>query len=302
MADLNTAISPAPVVTCFTKGGAIASGYTGNVTMAMAENPTGAALAGTLTVAAVAGLATFSNLTLNRSGKGFTLRSTGAAQAGQTPRRTTSDKFDIATRLVFTTQPSGGLVDAVLTAFAVTVRDSAGNTDTSYNGVIELTVYSGPNAMLGTSSVTAVSGVATFSDISFDEEGNYSLLASAATVQTAYTPSSVVSAGFSIGLYTLVSTLFFGNMGYEFGVHGSLTPNIFNGVLIASAFSQSLFVRTRIIFEGTLPQNFFTSITANSITLLTASASQFSAGANTSWTWDGVLMFDAETTYEVEFI
>src|SRR5690606_32103157 len=107
MANLNTAITPAPVVTSVTKGGVVASGYTGNVTMSLDNNPTNATLGGTTTVAASGGVATFSNLTLNRSGKDFTLRATGASQGGVTPRATTSNKFSIPTQLVFTTQPTG---------------------------------------------------------------------------------------------------------------------------------------------------------------------------------------------------
>ncbi|HZZ78785.1 MAG TPA: choice-of-anchor Q domain-containing protein, partial [Gemmataceae bacterium] len=52
--------------------------YNGNVTIALADNPGGATLGGTHTVAAHNGIATFSGLTLNNAGSGYTLRMTGA--------------------------------------------------------------------------------------------------------------------------------------------------------------------------------------------------------------------------------
>src|SRR5687768_715739 len=125
MADLNTAITPAPVVQCVTKAGLPAIGFSGNVTMALSENPTGATLGGTLTVAAVAGEATFSNLTLNRSGKNFKLRATAASL-----RAVSSQAFSIPTRLAFTTQPTGSFPGGDMATVVVTARDSDDNTDT----------------------------------------------------------------------------------------------------------------------------------------------------------------------------
>jgi len=144
MANLNTALTPAPVITVVNKDGSTASGYTGNVTMALATNPSNATLGGTATVAATAGVATFSNLTLNRSGKDFTLRATAAAQGGYTPKARVSRPFTIATRCVFTTQPVGvAAADDILPTFTVTIQDSAGNTDTAYNGEITVALYRG---------------------------------------------------------------------------------------------------------------------------------------------------------------
>lgn len=201
MANLNTAISPAPVVTVRTKSGAVATGYTGNVTVSLGENPSLATLGGTTTVAASAGVATFSNINLNRSGKGFTLVATAAEQGGYTPKAVTSSPFSLPTRCVFTTQPVGTTVDSIMDTFTVTVRDSAGNTDTNYAGEVTLLIYtrSGLGVLSGLTSRNAISGVANFSGISVDAEGSYSLLATAGTSTTAYTPAPVVSNPFSIG-------------------------------------------------------------------------------------------------------
>jgi uncharacterized repeat protein (TIGR03803 family) len=61
--------------------------FTGAVTMALANNPSGATLGGTLTVNAVHGVADFPNLTLNTTSTGYTLQ---AASPGQVNAATTS--------------------------------------------------------------------------------------------------------------------------------------------------------------------------------------------------------------------
>jgi hypothetical protein len=55
-----------------------------SVTVAMAADPGGATLGGMTTVAAVDGVVTFANLTLNKNGKGYTLRLSSAGLAGVT--------------------------------------------------------------------------------------------------------------------------------------------------------------------------------------------------------------------------
>ena len=49
------------------------------MTLALATNPNGATLGGTLAVNASAGVATFAGLTLDKAGAGTTLRATGPA-------------------------------------------------------------------------------------------------------------------------------------------------------------------------------------------------------------------------------
>src|SRR5262249_36090218 len=55
------------------KYGNIVTSFGGTLTVALASNPGGATLGGTLTVAIVNGEATFSGLTLNKPGNGYTL-------------------------------------------------------------------------------------------------------------------------------------------------------------------------------------------------------------------------------------
>jgi hypothetical protein len=58
-------------------GGTITDATT-SVTLSIADNAGGATLGGTTTVNAVAGIATFSNVTVDKAGAGYTLRASAA--------------------------------------------------------------------------------------------------------------------------------------------------------------------------------------------------------------------------------
>src|SRR5207253_9796360 len=62
------AITPAMQVTALDGQGNTATGFTGNVTVALGANPGSGTLPGTTTVAAVAGVATFPGLSINKVG------------------------------------------------------------------------------------------------------------------------------------------------------------------------------------------------------------------------------------------
>src|SRR5256886_12999533 len=84
------AISPAVQVTALDPAGNLVPGFTGDVTMSLGTNPGGSTLGGTTTVAAVNGVASFSTLTLDKTGTGYRL--TGTATGLSTA---TSSAFDI---------------------------------------------------------------------------------------------------------------------------------------------------------------------------------------------------------------
>ncbi len=159
--------------------------------MAIETNPSSGTLAGTLTHAAVSGVATFPGLSIDKVGTGYTLTATGAGS-------TTSAAFNItagsATQLVFSVQPSTTTAGAAITpAVQVTALDANDNTATGFSG--DVTVAIGTNAGGGTLSGArthaAVSGVATFSGLSIDKAGTgYTLTATGA--------GSATSAAFNI--------------------------------------------------------------------------------------------------------
>src|SRR5436853_2958683 len=61
------AVAPAVPVIAQDAQGNTATGFSGNVTLAIGTNPGGGALAGTTTVAAASGIATFTNLSINQA-------------------------------------------------------------------------------------------------------------------------------------------------------------------------------------------------------------------------------------------
>ena len=83
-------------------------------------------------------------------------------------------------QLVFTVQPSNTGVGLTMTpAVQVAAQDGSNNTLQSFTGSITLAIGSGPGTLSGTTTQNAVSGVATFNDLSINMMANgYMLLAS----------------------------------------------------------------------------------------------------------------------------
>src|SRR5204862_5418511 len=106
------AITPDVQVTAQDGSGNTATGFTGNVTVAIGTNPSTGTLSGTKTMAAVAGVATFSGLSIDKAGTGYTLT---AAGAGSTTSATFNITAGTATQLVFTVQPSTTVAGAAIT-------------------------------------------------------------------------------------------------------------------------------------------------------------------------------------------
>src|SRR2546426_10977105 len=67
----NHQISPAVKVRALDAFGSIAAGFTGAVGVALGSNPDGATLSGTTPVAAVGGVATYFDLSVNKAGTGY---------------------------------------------------------------------------------------------------------------------------------------------------------------------------------------------------------------------------------------
>jgi hypothetical protein len=90
------------VVTAEDSGSAVDPTFTGVVTIALASNPGSATLSGVLSIAAVAGVATFAGLTLNVPHTGYTI---GASSGSLTSATSTA--------ITVTAPPSGssGILD-----------------------------------------------------------------------------------------------------------------------------------------------------------------------------------------------
>jgi len=180
-----------------TASGDTASAFTGAVTLTLAGGTSGATLGGTTTVNAVGGVATFSNLTVSRSGTSYSLV---ASSSGLT--NATTNSFDIAAgvagKLVFTSQPSSSTAGVSVGALAVTATDQFGNTVTGFTGLVTLAIASNPGAATigGTTSANAVAGVATFGSVTLNRPGSgYTFTASATGLASATSTTFDVAVG-----------------------------------------------------------------------------------------------------------
>ena len=156
------------------QSGHVIRGASNVVTLALAANPGNATLSGTTTAAAVNGVATFPNLSLNRPGTGYSFSASTPGLPAQA-----SQAFNVAsgvaTALVFNTLPTlvtSGL--AITPAVTVSVQDALGNVVTTATPSISLGMAANPgNSVLsGTLTATAANGIATFNDVRLDKIGS----------------------------------------------------------------------------------------------------------------------------------
>jgi hypothetical protein len=178
---------------------ATVTGATNSVTIALAANPGGATLGGTATVNAVAGIATFSNLTLDKTGTGYTLLATSSGLISAT-----SNPFNVtagaANRLSLTTQPSATAQSGVVFSSqpVAQVLDLGGNPVLQAGIQITAAISSGPaGASLGGTLTVAsnASGAAVFGNLSITGgPGTYSLMFSSPGL-AGVTSSSIMIGG-----------------------------------------------------------------------------------------------------------
>ena len=174
-------ITPAVTVRELDAQGRLVTTATNAITLAIYTNPGGGTLSGTLTKNAVGGIATFSDLSIDKTGTGYKLRATATGLTAAT-----SNAFNITpgtpTQLAFYQQPSNATAGATITP-AVTVRilDALGNLTTATNAVtMAIDTNPGGGTLSGTLTKNAVSGTATFNDLSIDKTGTgYTLRATA---------------------------------------------------------------------------------------------------------------------------
>jgi hypothetical protein len=151
--------------------------FVGPVAVSIGANPSGGMLSGALTRAAVAGVASFSDLSIHNAGSGYTLIAGSVGLAA-----TSSTAFNIspgaAARLVCAVQPSNPAPGTSI-MIVVTAQDAYGNTATTFAGNVTATIGAPPGGSLsGTVTVTAVAGVAVFSDLAITAGSGYTLIVS----------------------------------------------------------------------------------------------------------------------------
>ena len=183
--------------------GNIVTNATNVVTVNINNNPGSSQIRGTTSLAAVNGIATLPGVRLTKTGTGYTLFASSTALNGST-----SLSFDItpapASALSFKTQPAGVVAGAAQASpfIQVAVVDSLGNLITTATDQISLAANTTPTngAMLGTTPVAALNGIATFPDIKFNVSGSYTLAATATNLATVTSNGFFISAGTAAAL------------------------------------------------------------------------------------------------------
>ncbi len=157
-----TSIAPAVQVAVRDAQNNLVTTATNTITVSITPGTggTGATLSGTTSAAATAGVATFSNLTINKAASGFTLT---AAASGLTSA--TSGTFAVAAGAAASVARQAGdsqtvaVSTAVPVAPAVVVRDALGNAKSG--ATVTFAVAGGGGAVTAGSQTTNASGIAT---------------------------------------------------------------------------------------------------------------------------------------------
>jgi hypothetical protein len=126
--------------------GDVITNFNGSVTIAIGNNPGGATLGGKRTVTVVNGIATFSDLRLNKLGIGYTLQASSAGLAAATTRGFRVGRLPIL-RLVVTAQPTSGVTAGSEFGLTVEAEDQFGDVATSYTGGVTVALASRPRRM-----------------------------------------------------------------------------------------------------------------------------------------------------------
>jgi hypothetical protein len=170
-------VIPAVSVQALNAANAVVTSFTGPVTVAIAAGTgaNGAVLLGTTTVNAVSGVATFSTLVIQKSGTGYKLSASSPGVAGANSASFTINS-DVAITVHYGSQPVTTAANATIPAFDVDVRDQFNNVVRTFSGSVAISIASGTGAngavLSGTKTLTLVSGIATFSDLSINLPGS----------------------------------------------------------------------------------------------------------------------------------
>jgi hypothetical protein len=197
-AAAGASIAPAVTVTIEDAGGNTVTSATNPVTIAIAANPASGVLSGTAAANAVNGVAKFANLSLNKAATGYTISASSPSLASAT-----SSAFNItagtASKLAFLTQPSNTPPGASITPpVTVAIEDSNGNTVTTSTASVTILIATNPGGgtLGGTTTVSAVAGVATFASLTISSPGTgYTVSASSTGLTNATSASFNVTAG-----------------------------------------------------------------------------------------------------------
>jgi streptogramin lyase len=170
----------------------LATGFNGSVTLALV-NSGGVTLQGNLMMNATGGVVTFSGLSIDTMGD-YTIQAT---TSGLTPATTSfiNVTAGAATQLVVAPgNPPGSLMAGAQFGFVVDAEDQYSNIDSTFAAKMAIALVNSPNVTLhGSPDAFAQSGIATFSDLSIDTVGTYTIEATSGSLTPAATGSITIT-------------------------------------------------------------------------------------------------------------
>jgi len=175
-------LTPPIQVTARDIQGNTATGFGGNVTVAIAANPGGGTLTGTKTVAAVGGVATFSDLRIDKMGTGYTLQASSASLPVAASGAVQVNAGPVA-RLAFAVQPVTTVAGSAITpAVVVQARDAFDNPVPGFHDTITIALGANPTGatLSGVTKRVAVGGVTSFPGLNLTRTGTAYTLAAVA--------------------------------------------------------------------------------------------------------------------------
>ena len=165
----------------------------------------------TMTVSA--GVASFSGCAIDKLGTAYRLNATSSPSYTAAQSNAFNVAAGVATKLVFTSQPtSASAGQAFPVQPVVAIADAGGNTSTTSVATITLSLGTNPGSgtltCTGGNAKATVSGVATFAGCFINNAGNgYTLVATATNVSPAATLTAATSNAFNVTAQTASLTL-----------------------------------------------------------------------------------------------
>lgn len=179
------------------QNGQIVTTDNSKVTLSISSGSGGFTTTSIVSVNAVNGVATFSNLTLNVSGS-YKLSANDGSLTGATSNTITITAAQAA-KVVFQQVPTSGTTASALPLVTVAVVDQFGNVVTTNNSTVTISVASGPGGFASgsTTSATAVNGIATFKNLILGTAGTYTLAAVDGSLTRATSTNVIIGSALS---------------------------------------------------------------------------------------------------------
>ncbi len=269
-ASFGATLSPSIAVQIQDASGGLTTS-TANVTLAIGTNPKASTLSGTTTVAAIAGTATFSDLSLNRAGTGYTLVATASGLTNAT-----SNPFTINGAVPSVTSPSSSAIAATSATLGGNATSDGGANITA-RGIVLSPTSLNSNPTIGGANVTNVTEAASGTGV-FTVDAT-TLASGTAYTFAAYATNSVGTSYSATGSFTTLSNN--ANLSSLTSSGGALAP-VFDSALTTYTLTVPYTTSTTTVTPTTAVGT--SSVTVNGSTVASGSPSgaiNLSVGPNT---------------------